>query len=326
MCPCIGGKFKVREKMNTAVLKYLTLDWDCQFESRVTLPAFKGSMLRGTLGHALKSTVCAVRIKICDNCLLRQNCLYARIFEYKPNSLEGRSQAALPHPYVLEYPTNEQTYEPGDNFRFRLIILGSYVESLPYWIYSIQQMGERGLGPRGRDGNRARFRLKNVLAAGQRIFDESTSSLVSVIPTQELNWTEPPNNIQRIRIELQTPLRTKDHNRLATDLDFPLLIRLGLRRLQSFNNAFGVRIEPENITRLLHEAKEVRMVDKQIRWHEQLRYSTRQQERQQFGGLIGDLEFEGNLEPFWPLLRIAEIVHLGKETSFGLGKLKLVLP
>ena len=310
--------------MSSTFLPYLTLDWHCRFESATTLPAFKGSMLRGTLGHALKSTVCAVRIKICDKCLLRHNCLYARIFEYKPNPHVESSQVALPHPYVLEYATEEKTYDTADIFQFRLIILGSLVESLPYWIYSVQQMGERGLGPRDRDGNRAQFHLQQVLAAGEQIFDCCSSNLRGDVSAQQLAWIEAPEKIERLRIELLTPLRTKDRNRLATDLDFTLLVRLGLRRLQSISDAFNVRIEPEGITELLQQAREVKVLRKDIHWHEQVRYSTRQQERQQFGGLLGTMEVEGDLSPFWPLLRIAEIIHLGKETSFGLGRLKVV--
>ena len=310
--------------MNSAVLPYLVLDWDCQFEVSTKLPSFKGSMLRGTLGHALKATVCAVRVKICESCLLRSRCLYAQIFEYKPNQREGRRQAALPHPYVFEYPLEEQTFSPEDIFRFRLVLLGSYMESLPYWIYSVQQMGTQGLGPRRENGQRARFSLKTVFASGQRIFTEHDTALPENLPQQGLNWEKASGPIDRLQIKLLTPLRTKIHNRFATDLDFPLLVRLCLRRLQSLQDAFGVKIEPEGVVELLALANEVRMVRKQVWWQDQGRYSNRQQQAQQFGGLLGEIEIEGELAPFWPLLRVAELMHLGKETSFGLGKLSLL--
>ena len=43
------------------------------------------------------------------------------------------------------------------------------------------------------------------------------------------------------------------------------------------------------------------------------------------GGVGGSIEFEGGLAPCLPLLRVAEVVHLGKETSFGLGKVRVEL-
>jgi CRISPR/Cas system endoribonuclease Cas6 (RAMP superfamily) len=39
------------------------------------------------------------------------------------------------------------------------------------------------------------------------------------------------------------------------------------------------------------------------------------------GGVVGRLVLEGDLAPFVPLLRTAEIVHVGKGATFGLGKL-----
>jgi hypothetical protein len=39
------------------------------------------------------------------------------------------------------------------------------------------------------------------------------------------------------------------------------------------------------------------------------------------GGLVGKLVFEGDLHPFTTLLRTAEIVHVGKGATFGVGKI-----
>lgn len=41
------------------------------------------------------------------------------------------------------------------------------------------------------------------------------------------------------------------------------------------------------------------------------------------GGLVGDLHLEGDLAPFAPLLRAAEVVHVGKGATFGLGKVEI---
>jgi len=41
------------------------------------------------------------------------------------------------------------------------------------------------------------------------------------------------------------------------------------------------------------------------------------------GGFIGSLELAGDLSPFSPLLRMAEVLHVGKGATFGLGKFVL---
>jgi CRISPR/Cas system endoribonuclease Cas6 (RAMP superfamily) len=38
------------------------------------------------------------------------------------------------------------------------------------------------------------------------------------------------------------------------------------------------------------------------------------------GGLVGTMTLAGDLSPFTPLLRAAEILHVGKGATFGLGK------
>jgi CRISPR/Cas system endoribonuclease Cas6 (RAMP superfamily) len=41
------------------------------------------------------------------------------------------------------------------------------------------------------------------------------------------------------------------------------------------------------------------------------------------GGLIGDITFEGNITPFLPFLTLGRYIHVGKGTSFGLGKYEI---
>ncbi|OPX88851.1 MAG: hypothetical protein A4E52_01161 [Pelotomaculum sp. PtaB.Bin013] len=38
------------------------------------------------------------------------------------------------------------------------------------------------------------------------------------------------------------------------------------------------------------------------------------------GGVVGRVEYEGDLGEFMPLLRLGELVHVGKGAVFGMGK------
>jgi CRISPR/Cas system endoribonuclease Cas6 (RAMP superfamily) len=42
-----------------------------------------------------------------------------------------------------------------------------------------------------------------------------------------------------------------------------------------------------------------------------------------FHSFVVNITYEGNLAPFLPLLRAGETMHVGKGTSFGLGKFSL---
>ncbi len=70
-------------------------------------------------------------------------------------------------------------------------------------------------------------------------------------------------------------------------------------------------------------ASQVKVTASGLRWQELQRYSNRQQRTIDLDGFVGTLEIEGDLAPFGPLLRTAEVLHLGKETTFGLGRLKV---
>ena len=41
------------------------------------------------------------------------------------------------------------------------------------------------------------------------------------------------------------------------------------------------------------------------------------------GGIIGEVSYSGDLTEFLPLVRFCEKVHIGKQTSFGLGKIEI---
>ena len=41
------------------------------------------------------------------------------------------------------------------------------------------------------------------------------------------------------------------------------------------------------------------------------------------GGFVGDISFKGDLEKFLPFIALGEYIHLGKGTSFELGKYEI---
>ena len=64
----------------------------------------------------------------------------------------------------------------------------------------------------------------------------------------------------------------------------------------------------------------VEVGDRDLHWYDWERYSGRQEARMKMGGLMGGTSFRGDLAPLWPLIAMGEHLHVGKGTSFGLGK------
>jgi CRISPR/Cas system endoribonuclease Cas6 (RAMP superfamily) len=49
------------------------------------------------------------------------------------------------------------------------------------------------------------------------------------------------------------------------------------------------------------------------------RYSWRRDVSHDLSGFVGEIVFEGELEPFLPYLRLGEYLHVGKNAVFGNG-------
>ena len=118
-----------------------------------------------------------------------------------------------------------------------------------------------------------------------------------------------------------TPVRIVSGGALATELPFVTFLRTLVRRL-ALLAYFHCNQEADvgQIRKLIAAAQAVRIKRSSLRWRDWERYSTRQRNTMKLGGLVGEVTYEGELTAFLPSLRLGELVHVGKGTSFGLGK------
>ncbi|MDO9586011.1 MAG: CRISPR system precrRNA processing endoribonuclease RAMP protein Cas6, partial [Syntrophales bacterium] len=300
------------------------------FEDDAILPEYKGSTFRGVFGHALKKVVCALRRQDCLDCLLRQKCLYVFVFETARENGEtaGRKRiAAPPHPYVIVSPESTQThYCKGEPFRFSLLLFGRANEYLPYFIYSMDQMGKMGIGKQI-NGKRASFELTEVAVDNTVIYRKEDGKIRKGSFVRDLKLsTEPLGNsrpFETVEVTLLTPLRLKYENHLNAALPFHVLTRAMLRRISSLCQYHGDGEPNLDYRGLVARAKDVDVVDSSIRWVDWRRYSNRQEQAMLMGGMTGKVTYRGELDEFVPLLMFCEKVHIGKQTAFGLGRFRL---
>lgn len=297
-----------------------------RFEAAAELPAYKGSTFRGAFGHALKRVVCALKRQECPECILRERCLYTRVFE---TSLSGASDktvrnSAPPHPFVIQAPPGTQTsYAPGDELECGLLLFGEVNRLLPYFIYTFEEMGRIGIGRRGTGNAPGTFRLLEVASRGRTLYAAEDGRLLPEEVTEELTLSAGStlDAPQSLRVKLETPLRFKQEGRLSDGLSFETLVRLALRRASSLMQAFGEGEPDLDYRGLVARAGAVSASPCAIRWTDWERYSNRQKQRMQLGGLTGSVVYRGALSEFRPLLEFAAKTHIGKQTSFGLGRI-----
>ncbi len=297
----------------------------CCFETPASLPRFKGSALRGAFGHGLKRVCCAQRWQSCEQCLLAEACAYSYIFlNHKTKSSSPSKLSSRPHPYVLSPVDNGTTvFQVGDEIVFKLLLFGSRaVGMLPYIVYALMEMGKTGLGKGNRSGS-GRFKLLSVRNDKHLFYDYNRQEFVHSQDTIDLRLVNESVSCGRLLVNFSTPLRMKNKQRLVTKPDFQTLVRGVLRRVSSLEDAYGEGYPELNYKELIDRAAGVKSELADTRWYETTRYSNRQKQKMNFGGIVGQAIYQGNLTAFLPLFRYCEIVHIGKQTTFGLGKIKL---
>ncbi len=301
--------------------------FSCTLDSEAGLPFYKGSTFRGVFGRALRQTVCALKREECSQCLLKQRCVYALVFETSEAvEMPGGSRiASPPHPFVIEPPlTTETEFPAGSSFDFNLLLFGEANHNLPYFIYAFDQMGKIGIG-RKINGKRGRFSLKRVTHGTRTVYSDVDHRLdaadsLETLTIPDLNSCSGESFC--LRIVLETPLRLKFENRLKADLPFHVLVRAMLRRVSSLLNCHGEGEPPLDYRGLVKRAETVRIVDTDLNWFDWRRYSHRQDKSMLMGGMAGTVTYEGKIGEYMPLIEFCSKVHLGKQTSFGLGKIK----
>ena len=304
-------------------MQVATYTFQCRFVTQAFLPEFKGSTIRGAFGHALKRISCALRRQDCGSCLLFETCAYAFLFEVKkalPFEAKRLRVAQRPHPYVIVPPNeNQRVYSPGDTFSFDLILFGHASNYLPHIVYAVKDMGQNGLGSKIK--SKGSFEIENVLQDGAPVY--SDNKLKTDRPLRDLAL-EPFSDFREDALTLTclTPLRLKFTNALQDSLPFHIVIRAALRRLSSLEEVYGDGEPDLDYKGIIARAKEIESLTSDCKWVEIARYSNRQKSSMFFGGLLGQNMYKGKgLGEFLSILKYCETTHLGKQTSFGLGKI-----
>ena len=306
-------------------LPYLRLRFTLRSEGEAVLPPFKGSLLRGAFGHALRRAVCAYGPgQECAACPLRRLCVYTRLFETfieeaPPPFLRGLDTA--PRPYVFEPLTGARDFAPGDPLAFDLLLFGQAVELQAYVLLAVERMAAAGLG-----SGRFPFVLDEARALDPAGVWQTLYRKGRATPRAPLPPSPPPAGLEGDRAVLRfvTPTRLKVRSQLAETLRVRDLVFAMLRRtleILHFHHP-GAALD-WNLRPLLDAASALQVTATRLTWRDLTRYSNRQQRKTPLGGFTGTLTLEGDLPPFARLLRTAEILHVGKGTTFGLGRLQI---
>ena len=74
---------------------------------------------------------------------------------------------------------------------------------------------------------------------------------------------------------------------------------------------------------MVKRAEDVQTVKNELQWHDWRRYSFRQDQEMYLGGMAGSITYSGALGEYIPLIELCSKLHIGKQTTFGLGRFEI---
>ncbi|HEY7302183.1 MAG TPA: CRISPR system precrRNA processing endoribonuclease RAMP protein Cas6 [Xanthobacteraceae bacterium] len=323
------------------------------------LPEFAGSLIRGQFGASLRATACMTGAPVCPGCPLYRTCPYPAIFETpapETHSLQRFSQ--VPNPYVIEPPPLGRRFvAAGETVSFHVVLIGRALGQLPLIAYAFQRAFERGVGklrargciediafvgaglkpaptncaikrPNGPSPFEARPAEEAGLApqgdgCGQSVWDSERSRLAPHEPT----LTVPRfSGVGAITLKITTPLRLQSQGHPVPQEKLrPRMLFTALLRRASLLLELHAGLPPVGAQASRLAAAAERLTDERsLQWKDWTRFSSRQKHAMTLGGVVGEWRLSGDLEELLPWFWLGQWLHVGKETTMGMGKYSIV--
>jgi hypothetical protein len=341
------------------------LHFTCQVQTPILLNEHQGSAIRGALFQALRNQFCFNKeAKGCGECALWATCPIC--FLVATRDPEGKRGVEVPRPYVVEPPVEESVhrtsrgvrYEPGGDFSFGLTIFARALNLFPYVVLASQALEREGLGKRvgesanqrvsdsanGRRGKSGKRRQRgqrgtlvireiaavNALSGERQPVLRRGDTMVSVpdlpVTNEQVLARAAQLPTDRLTLMFKTPTRIIERGKLEHAPTFRPLIQRLHRRLRDLTRQFTDTPWDFDFRQVMAQAEAVQVVEDQTRWVELDSFSTRRSTSTPMGGLVGQVTFEGDLEPFLPWLVWGEVVHVGKDAVKGNGWYEIRCP
>ncbi|MDR3600308.1 MAG: CRISPR system precrRNA processing endoribonuclease RAMP protein Cas6 [Desulfosporosinus sp.] len=280
-------------------LKYLPMKISLVSLKTAILPAYLGSTLRGAVGQAL----------YCDS--LAYNYLYN-------NRSLSNGRQDIPNPYLIIPPEiNRSAFRPGEELCFYVILLGEAAQYTQPLVNSLQKK-RLGLG-----ALRYPFELKKITHdQDQRVIWENGSFYKAAVRSVVLPYRSLPD-VKKVTIRTRTPLRVRRDGALLETIDFMTIIRNITHRLEAIAARYGGWVDSLEAARIQALSAQVAMIQNHLKLKPITRYSNRIGEKMDFSGLTGSMQLQGELTPFVPWLYAAQALHIGRNTTFGMGRIEV---
>jgi len=276
-------------------------------------------LFRSVIGYQLRKMCCIARNAVCADCMFNASCIYGLAFEsiIPKNNIALAGRDRISHPIVID--TDNFAGETLDSLLLSVIFLGSTIPYFPYFYYALVKGGEAGITK-----ERVSYQVSDIAEFSSSGKERSLMIDEQRIETQieSDRWEYDPETEagNKFTINLLTPLRFKAQGQYAgriVDAEFAGCLH---RRTQVLCSQYGSNDQCGDYK----FSGDWTVAEQDLKWQDYVHYSARQKKTMRLGGLVGSFTLAGKFSPYeYSLLRFAEKFHGGKNTNFGLGKMKV---
>jgi len=301
-------------------IRYVKLHFTVSFLEAADLPMNKTSALRGGMGEMLLRANC-IRDRRCECCDFESECIVRRTmyskFKTKPDYVTSGDSIG----YVLECEDFRTWIPEGGRLRFQMILFGKTIVYLSQYLQAFYALGMQGLG-----SAYAKFRIVSIkntkrselLRGNDILMRDYIVHHVSDYVAYRLEKLQKGGF--EGRLIFHSPVTLKYKNEFLKEFRIDAIMNAVKRRIvmlgcfEEIGGSFLDSIQLSVPEMLSQDAKNV-----QVR-----RYSSRQGAAMFLKGMKGQILLADIQKEALLLLLAGELVHIGKNTSFGFGKYQLV--
>lgn len=301
-----------------------------QLTEHYKMPSFAGSLFRGIFGHALKATCCMTQASTCFNCPIKEFCVYPKFFEPRGEVFQIQNNETIP-PYIINPKQIQTHHKKGAFIQVEMILIGEFaIKHLSAVIAAWRNIIHYPLTQTNELKPKARLKFDSMqwlneqrLPIGMFKNGENIPNLTGFIP-QKGSFNAP------LSLSLMTPLRLRENKLYLNVEQFKAasLLKSLNRRASLLEKTYGISNETDENTQFYDFEDWKKTLNSlsfngKLRWMELQRYSNRQHKHIELSGLVGRILLTGNLSPFSEVLTLLPWINVGKNASFGLGRIEV---
>ncbi len=314
---------------NFRIVKYRFVLQPADF---IKLSNFPGSSIRKIFLPVFKQLTCENPQIECKKCYKEEKCPFFVAVESENgfHDPDFKRYHTPPKPFIFDSPLRKKIfYTKNNKLYFDLILIGKTINYFPYFIATMRQIGEVGIGL-----NQGKYSLQKILAlnlldntiAGEFDFNSENRNADNKwsFSLKELydKYESEHEDIDEVTVSLVTPLRMKRLGNENWHLYFRTLTKNILTRIANLAIAYCDYNEILHFDNTIYRAGAVKIAKESLLWDDWRNSELRKRKPDsRMGGYYGNITYKGNIKEFWPILRIGEILHVGKNTTFGLGRI-----